>query len=318
MRSFIPVFTVILLAAGGAMASAAESADIEGRYLGEPEPGMEARPFAPGMLASRPDNYIRTITFSPGGDEAYWPVIDTTDEYRRWIVHSRMKGGVWTEPAKAWFSEREYFDDVPCISPGGDMLVFLSGRPVVEGGKIDKERIWYMRRTGDGWSVPVALPGHINEAYSVHQQVSLDSGNGLYFGGEGPGGYGSLDICLSGYKDGEYLAPVNLGPVINTSEGEYAPCVSPDGSCLIFTRNIGDGWTLMISFRDGDRRWTPPVDLREHLDGFESSNLSGACITPDSKRLIFFSEKGDEGNAPYVISTTFIEELRAESTSPSH
>lgn len=300
MRSFLVLFTAILLAGSSATATAAEST----------VSGAEAQPFALDMLASRPDNYVRAITFSPGGDEAYWPVIDTTDKYKRWIVHSRIENGVWTEPQIASFSNKDFYDDVPCVSPSGEKIFFISGRPVEEGGKVEKERIWHMSLNGENWSDPVPLPESINTEFTIHQQVSLDKDDNLYFGGEGAGGHGSLDICYSEFRDGKYQEPVNLGPVINCEEGDYAPCVSPDGSYLIFTRNIDEGWTLMISFRDRVGSWTVPTDLRGIVDGFDGMNLSGSCLTPDSKHLIFFGERDDGDNAPYWIDTSFIEDGR--------
>jgi hypothetical protein len=172
-----------------------------------------------------------------------------------------------------------------------------------------KENIWYMNRVGEIWSDPMPLPAAVNSAYEIHQQVSLDLEDRLYFGGEGADGHGSLDICCSIFVDGEYQPPVNLGPVINGPEAEYGPVISSDGTYLIFTRNLEEGWSLFISFKAGNDTWTSPTDLREHITGFESSNLSGAFVTGDGRYLIFFGET-DPANIPYWIETSFIDDLR--------
>jgi hypothetical protein len=289
----------------------AEFPVLTGKYFGQQKPGPKAEPFALLMLSARHDHYVRDVTFSPDGDEAYWTVIDIEDEYKRWVVGSRIENGAWTRPRIAAFSNKSYYDDVPCLSPSSRTLFFLSWRPIEEGGKLSKENIWYINREGESWSDPIPLPEAVNSACQIHQQISLDLEDRLYFGGECADGYGNLDIHYSKFVDGEYQPPVNLGPMINGPEGEYAPTISPDGSYLIFTRNLEEGWTLFISFKTQDESWTSPTDLRENLTGFDSMNLSGSFITVDDKYLIFFEER-DQTSTPYWIETSFIEDLRGK------
>jgi hypothetical protein len=286
-----------------------EFPELKGEYFGQLKPGPKAEPFAVQVLSARSDHYIRSITFSPDGTEAYWPVIDLNDNYRRWIVGSRMVEGTWMRPELAPFSKKGYEDDVPCISPGGDKLLFISRRPLKQGDAVGKENIWIMTRDGEGWSDPVPLPEAVNALYTIHQQVSLDGEDNLYFSGEGPGGYGELDIYCSRYADGEYQQPKNLGPVINGPEGDYTPFIGADGSYLIFTRNIGERWTLLISFRDRDGAWTSPADLREIIEGVAGMDLGNPFVTHDGRYLIFFGER-DGGITPFWTDTSFIEELR--------
>jgi len=291
------------------VSSEVRSQELTGEYFGQRKPGPEAEPFALSMLSSSQELHIRDVTFSPGGDEAYWTVIDIEDDYKRWIVGSRIENGVWTKPRIASFSDKSYYDDVPCLSPNGRSLFFVSGRPIEKGGKVIKENIWYMNRGGEIWSDPMPLPAAVNSAYEIHQQVSLDLEDRLYFGGEGADGYGSLDIHCSRFVDGEYQPPVNLGQVINGPEAEYAPVISSDGTYLIFTRNLEEGWSLFISFETEDESWTSPTDLREILTEFDNMNLSGSLVTYDGRYLIFFEER-DEATTPYWVETSFIEGLR--------
>jgi hypothetical protein len=310
MKIISAIFLILMPVVFSGMAPKSIPA-LKGEYLGQSKPGPRAAPFAVPVLAARPEHYIRAITFSADGREAYWPVIDTQDDFRRWIVFAAIDNGKWTQPRTAPFSDKSYYDDVPCLAPDGEKLFFLSGRPLEKGGKIDKERIWYLTRDGGSWSDPVPLPRRVNDAYSIHQQISIDSENNLYFGGEGTDGFGSLDIYFSRCIDAEYQTPVNLGPEINGPEGEYAPTVAPDGSYLIFTRNLDDGWSLFISFRTPDGAWTPPTDLKAHLLEKNSSNLSGSFVTGDGEYLVFFGE-GEQTSSPYWIDTSFIEALRAK------
>lgn len=306
----------LLLSAGEAISQdqgdtdRTEFPELKGEYFGQAKPGAKAEPFAVSVLVVRQDHYIRSVTFSPDGTEAYWPVIDLNDNYRRWIVGSRMAEGTWTPPELAPFSKMGHEDDVPCISPGGDKLLFISRRPLKDGGAVGKENIWMMTRDGEGWSDPVPLPEAVNAPYTIHQQVSLDGEDNLYFSGEGTDGFGSLDIYCSRYEEGEYQRPTNLGPVINGPEGDYTPFISADGSCLIFTRNIGERWTLLLSFRDRDGAWSPPADLREIIEGVEGMDLGNPFVTHDGRYLIFFGEQ-DGGITPFWTDTSFIDDLRA-------
>ena len=102
---------------------------------------------------------------------------------------------------------------------------------------------------------------------------------------------------------------MNLGPVINGPEGDYAPTVSPDGSYLVFTRNVDDGWSLLISFRTPDGAWTSPTDLRGRLPGIEGMNLGNSFVTADGGYLVFFGE-WEETCIPHWIDTSFVEALR--------
>jgi len=315
MKILMAIVSTMLLFVCGEVPRA--SATLKGEFFGQPKPGPKAEPLTVSVLASRPDHYIRAVTLSPDGNEAYWPVIDTEDDFRRWIVGAWMENGVWTQPRIAAFSDKRYYDDVPCLAPNGHELFFLSGRPPVEGGEIDRVRIWRMTREGDSWSEPVPLPEAVNDGFYIHQQISLDREDNLYFGGEGDGGFGSLDIYLSPRIDGKYQTPVNLGPVINGPEGDYAPTVSPDGSYLVFTRNVGEGWSLFISFRTPDGAWTSPTDLSGHLPGIEGMNFGNSYVTADGKYLVFFGEREETCN-PYWIDASFVEALRDTALGDRH
>jgi ankyrin repeat protein len=282
---------------------------LRNRYFGQKKPGLIAEPFALPMLANRYDYSVRSITFTPDGKEAYWPIIDRKNGYTRWIVGSRIENEVWTIPQIAPFSKKGFEDDVPCITPNGEHLLFISSRPIERDDKTFKENIWIMNRVGDHWSDPVPLPETINSLTNIHQQLSVDIYGNLYFSCDSPGGQGSLDIYISKYINGEFKQPVNLGQVINGYEGEFAPFISPDASYLIFTRMIKDGWTLYISFRKQDDGWTTPIDIRGNLKGLNKINFGESYVTRDSKYLIFYGNNGEIG-IPYWISTKIVEELR--------
>lgn len=66
-----------------------------------------------------------------------------------------------------------------------------------------------------------------------------------------PDGYGGDDLFVSWVTEGDWAAPVNLGPDINTAEYEYGPWVTRDGAYMLFT-----------SHRDGPSRlYRVPLDI---------------------------------------------------------
>ena len=300
---FIFVLVIIIYFVIGVRAQ-----EMSDAYFGQTKPEKLAKPFALEFLSNKLNHYVRSITFTPDGNEAYWPVIDLEARYMRWIVGAKMESGKWTEAKIPSFSKKGWEDDVPCISPDGSKMFFISRRPVYEGDTSFKENIWMMKFVADSWSDPEPLPPVINALGAIHQQLSLDLNGTLYFSCETSGNYGELDIFMSKNINGEYQKSLNLGPEINGKTAQYSPFISSDGSYLIFTRNVEEGWTLFISFRNEDDSWSTPIDIKGNIEGTKDENLDGAYVIADGKYLIFFGEK--DTITPYWVSTRFIEELR--------
>jgi hypothetical protein len=57
-----------------------------------------------------------------------------------------------------------------------------------------------------------------------------------------PGGFGGCDLWVTkrASKDELWGEPVNLGPIVNTADDEFTPCISSDGSMLYFSRMTPD------------------------------------------------------------------------------
>jgi ankyrin repeat protein len=130
----------------GASTEAQKFPVIIGPYLGQPPPaGDELKAFAPGIIAQDHG----TIAFSPDGQEVYWPTGTS-------IMMMKVQDGRWTRPAYASFSgprEIDFSDDVPFVAPDNKRLFFTSRRPL-NSEKSQKENIWLVERTADGWSEP--------------------------------------------------------------------------------------------------------------------------------------------------------------------
>ncbi|RMH29403.1 MAG: hypothetical protein D6693_02010, partial [Planctomycetota bacterium] len=102
-------------------------------------------------------------------------------------------------------------DYEPRLSADGLTLYFVRGKP---GGGAD---LYTARRTPDGWTEPAPL-GAINDpgADDLGPEPSPD-GRSLYFYSDRAGGLGGYDLWVARRSsDGSWLAPVNLGPAVNS------------------------------------------------------------------------------------------------------
>lgn len=258
---------------------------LTGPYMGQAPPRNEPKRFAPGIVS--PSHC--TITVSPDGKEIYWAT-------GRQIMGSWIQDGRWTKPAAVSFSGQgsmSLYDDVPFITPDNKKLFFTSLRPLGSNSE-NKENIWYVERTPSGWSEPRPVSAEVN-AMQLHWQVSVSRSGTLYFGGNAKDSYGLSDIYCSKYVNGEYTKPTNLGPVINSNDGETMPCIAPDESFLIFYKIVLQRPSLYISFRAEDGQWLPPRMIER------VSARVGAILSLDGKYLFFDNR---------WVSAKIIEELR--------
>ena len=258
---------------------------LRGPYLGQKPPGMTPEIFAPGII-SLEDRYELNSEFSPSGDEFYFELSTSTQEekqrgiYFYVIMVSKRINGVWTKPEMMPFSGVHATMD-HCLSPDGKRLYFTSDRPNA-WDTTPKNNIWYVERTGQGWSDPAILPPPIYRAEVRQGQVSIAANGTVYFRmGD--------DLFYSEYSDGEFTEPVILPEVINSPYAEGKPFVAPDESFLLFNRyempdSLNGGRGPYISFKGDEGNWTPAIN----------TNLNGSLpkFTPDMK-YFFFSRGGD-------------------------
>jgi len=94
---------------------------------------------------------------------------------------------------------------------------------------------------------------------------------------------------------------VNLGPVINSDNGETMPCIAPDESFLVFYKVVLQRPSLYISFRAKDGQWLPPKMIER------VSARVGAILSLDGKYL-FIDDRW--------VSANIIEGLRPTAHNP--
>jgi hypothetical protein len=198
-------------------------------------------------------------------------------------------------------------EGVPDISADGLELYFKSNRPY--GADLCFSDLWVARRTssGESWREPERLSLPISTIYPEAAPCISSDGLELYFSDGYPGwlagcglrpeGYGRGDLWVSrrDAKDGDWSTPVNLGPVVNTSNWEGCPSISPDSLSLFFCSDRPGGFQaadLYVSTRQTvNDPWGPPVNLGAAVNRMKWQTRSE--ISPDGL-LLFFSAGTDQ------------------------
>jgi WD40-like Beta Propeller Repeat len=281
---------------------------LTGKYLGQKEPGMKVELFAPGIV-SVGEGVHGNIVFTPDFTQAAWhpnyPV------YGKALIYiMRYRNGKWEAPAEFFLQDGFNYSE-PFFSHDGKRLYYLSGK-VDPSGNAENEKIFFVKRQGEGWSEPKLL-SEVLPAF--HWQFSLDTNNNLYFGGSSPDK--KAEIYYSQNKNGEYLKPVRLPATINSEMPEFSPAIAPDNSYLVFIRsfeqkNSPPMTNLFVSFRDSTDNWTEAQNLtaKTGTPVKTPSVIMGAPrISPDGKYL-FFSYFNGKAHMVYWISAKIIEEMR--------
>ena len=192
----------------------------------------------------------------------------------------------------ASFSKVEYGDSSPFIAPNGKRLFFTSRRPV-DGEAVEGANIWYVDLEGGKEGEPQLLRAVRSD--KSEYSPTVDRYGNLYFGSYRDGGIGYGDLWWSEYKNGEYQSPQNLGPTINTKEGEWGSCIAPGGQFIIFENSGNEGnfspsGDLYIAFKENGE-WKKPVHFPEPI------NSIGSDLTPKlhGETLYYASNRPHEG-----------------------
>jgi len=188
-------------------------------------------------------------------------------------------------------------EGVDDISADGLSLFLTSDRP----GGYGEADIWVSTRATmeDDWGIPVNLGPTVNSSdWDGVSSISAD-GLSLYFSSFRPGGDGVFtDIWLTKRPtvSDPWTAPLNLGPVINTSRYDERLDVSDDGLTLLFSSNRPGGqgqsdiWmTTRPSVSD---LWGAPENLGPIVN---TSRYDGAPHVSSDGRMLFFSSNRPGG-----------------------
>jgi outer membrane protein OmpA-like peptidoglycan-associated protein/Tol biopolymer transport system component len=217
--------------------------------------------------------------------------------YQEDIYSSENKNGKWNK-GKSISDLVNTADNegALCISADGQTLYYTVCNRVDDYGSCD---IYVVRKNGDAWGNPVNIGAPINsEKFESQPSLSAD-GMTLYFTSNRAGGFGKADIWKSTkLENGEWGAPVNLGPKINTPESEQSPFIHADGKTLYFTSSGLTGMgedDFFLSRMDNNGEWTTARNLGYPINSIASErslviNAMGTKGYFASERLGGFGE----------------------------
>ena len=272
----------------------------DGPYLGQTPPGRRPAVFAPGIVSTGdPDIAHASIAVSPDGAAIVWTFFHESDRtFRTWW--SRKVNGRWTAPSRPPFASDGNATSLS-FAPDGRRLFFTSTRPWPAGRgawpgprALEAQRIWYVERTGGGWSEPRML-----DLPDVPRPLAVSpaASGALYTAG----------IRRIPAVGGGYGTPARLSPPLHDrgSHGGGHPFVAPDESYILFNdRWPGHrGYGIVVSYALPGGRWSDPVNLCEAL-GMERGG-SEPMVSPDGRYLFFYSD-----HDVYWVDAAVIEELR--------
>ncbi len=195
------------------------------------------------------------------------------DQPRLAIYETTKTESGWGTPKLLHFSGR-YIDYEPTISPDNTLLLFNSKRSMNSTAS-SKINIWFSQKSVDSWSEPKSLI-YINTVDMDEAYPTIASNGVLVYSKEIKQKGISRYYLYQTIFEGEQTAVGEQLSLFDDMTNLGDPCLSPDGSFLIFTRFEPDDWSntcdLYISYFESDT-WTPPVKL-------EQLNSSGPDFSP--------------------------------------
>jgi Tol biopolymer transport system component len=277
-----------------------------GAYFGQAPPGRTPEVFAPGFIST--EKRELNSVFTPDGREFYFAIQTSGRGYRMYGTRQTRVG--WTTPVPVTFSSERSDVDM-CITADGRRMYFGSTR-AVDGRDPGDFRIWYVERTGNGWSEAILLDGPVNDGERALYPTVSKNGT-MYFQADRHDSFGGSDIYFSRWRNGRYTEPEHLGREINSQYGEGDVLIAPDESYLIVSSNgrpddRGDG-DLYISFCGPKGSWTALRNMGETINSPHTDYCP--MLSPDGRFFFFTSRRSGNGDI-YWVDAAVIDALRSE------
>jgi Tol biopolymer transport system component len=306
------IYTGILLFVVTVFANFGQEDDfpaLKGSYLGQKSPGDTSKVFMDGIISTI-ENPEMCAAFTADGKEFYF-----NRRYKGFwtIFYTKELDGEWTTPKPMPFSST-YTDRDFTMSPDGQRIYFGSNRPerVGEHPQQSLDICVTKRGKNDIWEPPLNLGKPINTHEFGENYPSIASNGNLYFFSCRNDGLGGCEIYMSQFSKGKYLAPVNLGPAVNSEMNDWDAYIAPDESYIIFSSQnredtLGEQ-DLYISFKNNGV-WTEAQNMGNRVNS--SSDEICPSVSLDGKYLFFTTRRRGKADI-YWLNTKIIEELKPE------
>lgn len=266
--------------------------------------GQEISPYKVSRLSFNQPSFsdISPVILKDGimfcSDRRLSGVTDRTsfDNRRLYSIYiaARKDSTEWGKPNLIRSERSSLFNTGPmCIAPDGKTVYFTSE---IETGVPSRSRK-FKNHSGifiaelNNYELLSLQPFKYNSPdYDLGQPSISADGRFLYFASDMPGGLGGSDIYRCELENGQWGAPVNLGPKINSSSTDNFPCVHPTGR-LFFTSNRAGGFGgLDVYYSDfSNGSWETPVRFAEPINS--SADDFAFTAQPDLQSGFFASNR---------------------------
>ena len=246
--------------------------------------------FGEGILSTG-DNEFSTAV-SPDGSTIYWTIsAPNVFVFPFVILMSTRTPRGWSAPRVAPFSGMGFSDADPAMSPDGRRIFFMSRRPSSNAPTGSGQRpdfaIWV-------FNVSTRTTERIDVVNSEKMDLfpSVTQDGTLYFTSDRDGGHGGADVYRSRFVNGDYSAPENIGPEVNSRYSESNVFVAMDESYVIFSSggrpDSKGGADLYLSDRRRDGSWSTPRPLQYVNTEWDDY---APTVSPDGRLLYFTSRR---------------------------
>ncbi|MTI22997.1 hypothetical protein E1176_18345 [Fulvivirga sp. RKSG066] len=214
----------------------------------------------------------------------------SNEDFVEEVYISYNSSGNWTQPQPIEIISDYNVGTAGLSADGQRMMVFI-------GGAQGTGNLYSISKSGASWSKPTSLGNRINSRHLETTASLTPDGKTIYFASNRPDGYGGLDIYMAKMQEnGEWGAPVNLGPEVNTKYNEDAPFIHPDQWTLFFTsdgHNTIGGRDIFVT-RLFNEEWTTPENMGYPINTTANDNYFN--LTADGRKGYFSSDrKGGQG-----------------------
>ena len=210
------------------------------------------------------------------------------------LFYSQLSDGRLADPVPLTGAiNDEYHESSASFSYSGNLMFFTRSSAKKDRRGKRQLKIFMAEKMEGEWANIREVPFNSDDFSTCHPAISSD-GTRLYFASNRPGGFGGMDIYVSTFRNQAWSAPVNLGPVINSTGNEVFPYISED-EVLYFSSSDQGGFGRLDIFRskkiypDSERTWQIKQNLGEPFNS--PGDDFGFYINYDNSGGLFTSSR---------------------------